>query len=237
MSLLNVNRITAGYSGLMVVRDVSFEVGPGEVIALIGANGAGKTTTLKSIIKLVSIQSGEILFRDERIDSLSTHAIARKGVSLVPEGRKLFVSMTVMENLEFGVYTQKALSERKANFEIVFGQFPILEKRKQQRAGSLSGGEQEMLAVARGLMTAPSILLLDEPSLGLGPLVVKSLFETFEKIARTGTPALLLSEQNVPKALSISSRGYVMELGQIIHSGESRNLLNDPLVKKAFLGS
>ncbi len=236
MSLLDVEKLTAGYSGLMVVRDVSFHVEAAEVVALIGANGSGKTTALKSIIKLISIQSGQIHFQDERIDPLTTHAIARRGLILVPEGRKLFPSMTVLENLEFGIYTKTARSRKAANLDLVFQQFPILRERREQGAGSLSGGEQEMLAVARGLMAAPIILLLDEPSLGLAPLVVKSLFETLAKVAAAGEMAILLSEQNVPKALSISKRGYVMELGQITHSGESTFLLSDPLVKKAFLG-
>ena len=237
MSLLRVAKVVAGYSGLMVIREVSIEIDAGEVVALIGANGAGKTTTLKSITKLLSIQSGEIWFQNERIDILAPHVIARKGLILVPEGRKLFPTMTVMENLEYGAYTKTAKPKQAANFELVFQQFPILRDRRKQSAGSLSGGEQEMLAIARGLMTAPKLLLLDEPSLGLAPLVVKSVFETLAQIPSLGEVSILLSEQNVAKALSISSRGYVMELGQITHSGESTSLLSDPQVRKAYLGA
>jgi len=237
MSLLRVAKVVAGYSGLMVIREVSIEIDAGEVVALIGANGAGKTTTLKSITKLLSIQSGEIWFQNERIDILAPHVIARKGLILVPEGRKLFPTMTVMENLEYGAYTKVAKPKQAANFELVFQQFPILKDRRKQSAGSLSGGEQEMLAIARGLMTAPKLLLLDEPSLGLAPLVVKSVFETLARIASLGEVSILLSEQNVAKALSISSRGYVMELGQITHSGDSTSLLSDPQVRKAYLGA
>ncbi len=236
MSLLKIDALTAGYGGLLVVRNVSFEVGVTEVAALIGANGAGKTTTLKSIVKLISIQSGQIWFQDERIDALPPHDIGRRGLILVPEGRRLFGSMTVIENLEFGVYTQKAKSKKAANLEFVFQHFPRLKERKKQRAGSLSGGEQEMLAIGRGIMAAPKILLLDEPSLGLAPLVVKDLFKTLEEIAAMGEMAILLSEQNVPKALSVSKHGYIMELGQIVHSGESASLLNDSEVRKAYLG-
>jgi branched-chain amino acid transport system ATP-binding protein len=236
MSLLSVDRVTTGYGSLQVVRDVSFEVDLGEVVALIGANGAGKTTILMSIVKLLAIHAGQILLSDERIDGLSTHVIAKKGVILVPEGRRLFPTMTVFENLEFGVCTAEANSHRATNMGIVFEQFPILNERKTQKAGSLSGGEQEMLAVARGLMAAPKILLLDEPSLGLAPLVVKSLFDTLKKIALSAEKSILLSEQNVPKALSISGRAYVMELGQIVLKGKSSDLLNNPLIRKAYLG-
>jgi len=236
MSLLKADALTAGYGGLLVVRSVSFEVGAAEVVALIGANGAGKTTTLKSIVKLISIHSGQIWFQDERIDGLPPHEIGRKGLILVPEGRKLFGSMTVNENLEFGVYTQKAKAKRAANLDFVFQHFPRLKERKKQRAGSLSGGEQEMLAIGRGILAAPKMLLLDEPSLGLAPLVVKDLFSTLEQIAGLGEMAVLLSEQNVLKALSVSKRGYIMELGQIVHSGESAGLLKDAEVRKAYLG-
>lgn len=236
MSLLKVDKITAGYGGLMVVRDVSFDIEKQEVVALIGANGSGKTTTLKSIVKLISIEAGQIWFQGERIDPLTPHLIARKGLILVPEGRKLFPSMTVMENMDFGVYTPKAKSKKATNAELVFQQFPRLKERIKQRAGSLSGGEQEMLAIARGLMAAPTLLLLDEPSLGLAPLLVKDLFETLERIAAIGEMTILLSEQNVPKALSVSNRGYIMELGQIAYSGGSKDLLKDPQVRKAYLG-
>jgi branched-chain amino acid transport system ATP-binding protein len=236
MSLFKADAITAGYGGLLVVRNVSFEVDGAEVVALIGANGAGKTTTLKSIAKLISIQSGQIWFQEERIDGLPPHDISRRGLILVPEGRRLFGSMSVIENLEFGVYTQKAKLKKAANLEFVFQHFPRLKGRKNQRAGSLSGGEQEMLAIGRGILAAPKLLLLDEPSLGLAPLIVKDLFNTLEQIAAMGEMAILLSEQNVPKALSVSRRGYIMELGQIVHSGESASLLNDAEVRKAYLG-
>jgi branched-chain amino acid transport system ATP-binding protein len=236
MSLLKIDKITCGYGGLMVARDVSFEIENREVLALIGANGAGKTTTLKAISKLIPIQSGQIWFQNERIDVYPPHIISRKGVAMVPEGRRLFPSMSVMENLESGVFTEKAKSRKAASLELVFQQFPRLKDRKKQRAGSLSGGEQEMLAIARGFMSAPTLLLLDEPSLGLAPLLVKNLFETLERIVTMGEMTILLSEQNVPRALSISNRGCIMELGRIVHSGESKSLLNDPEVRRAYLG-
>lgn len=236
MSILRLEKVTAGYGDMTAVRDISLSVGKSEVVSIIGANGAGKTAVMKSITKLIPISSGEIWFEDERIDMLKPHMLAFKGISLVPEGRKLFPTMTVFENLEYGVVTKEAKAKKNENMEMVYELFPILKDRRKQTAGSLSGGQQEMVAIARGLMTAPKLLLLDEPSLGLAPLTVHSVFETLDKVAKLGRISILLSEQNISKALSISNRGYVMELGQIAFEGGSQNLLNDPKVKKAYLG-
>lgn len=236
MSILRLEKVTAGYGSLMAIRDISLSIEKAEVVSIIGANGAGKTAVMKSITKLIPISSGEIWFDDERIDTLKPHMLAFKGITLVPEGRKLFPSMTVFENMEYGVVTREARAKKNENLEMVYELFPILKDRRKQTAGSLSGGQQEMVAIARGLMTAPKLLLLDEPSLGLAPLTVHSVFETLDKVAKQGKITILLSEQNISKALSISHRGYVMELGQIVFDGRSRDLLNDPKVKKAYLG-
>jgi branched-chain amino acid transport system ATP-binding protein len=236
MSILQIKKITAGYGNLKAIRDISLSLDESEVVSIIGANGAGKTTIMKAITKLIPIESGEIWFDNERIDVFKPHVVALKGISLVPEGRRLFSNMTVIENLEYGVATTRAKSKKSENLSLVFDLFPILQHRRKQIAGSLSGGEQEMLAIARALMSAPKLLLLDEPSLGLAPLLVNSVFDTLSKIVKLGNITILLSEQNVAKALSISNRGYVMELGQIVFEGESQHLLNDPRVKKAYLG-
>jgi len=236
MSILILDKITAGYGNLKAAKDISLRLDKSEVVSIIGSNGAGKTTIMKAITKLIPIDSGEIWFDNERIDLLKPHIIALKGISLVPEGRKLFSNMTVIENLEFGVVTTIAKSKKDENLSLVFDLFPILRDRIKQTAGSLSGGQQEMLAIARALMATPKLLLLDEPSLGLAPLTVNSVFDTLTKIAKLGDMTILLSEQNVAKALSISNRGYVMEFGKIAFEGESQHLLNDPRVKKAYLG-
>jgi len=236
MSILEIKEVTAGYGNLKAIRDVSLSVNESEVVSIIGSNGAGKTTIMKAITKIIPLVSGEIWFDNERIDLLKPHIIALKGISLVPEGRKLFPTMNVIENLEYGVATTKAKSKKNENMSLVFELFPILSDRKKQMAGSLSGGQQEMLAIARALMTAPKLLLLDEPSLGLAPLTVNSVFNTLSEIAKLSNMTLFLSEQNVAKALSIADRGYVMEFGQIAFEGESQDLLRDPRVKKAYLG-
>ena len=178
MSILEIKEATAGYGNLKAIRDVSLSVNESEVVSIIGSNGAGKTTIMKAITKIIPLVSGEIWFDNERIDHLKPHIIALKGISLVPEGRKLFPTMNVIENLEYGIATTKAKSKKKENMSLVYDLFPILRDRKKQMAGSLSGGQQEMLAIARALMTAPKLLLLDEPSLGLAPLTVNSVFNT-----------------------------------------------------------
>jgi branched-chain amino acid transport system ATP-binding protein len=236
MSILEVKEVTAGYGNLKAIRDVSLSVNESEVVSIIGSNGAGKTTIMKAITQTIPLVSGEIWFDNERIDLLKPHIIALKGISLVPEGRRLFSTMNVIENLEYGVVTTKAKSKKNENMSLVFDLFPILRDRKKQMAGSLSGGQQEMLAIARALMSAPKLLLLDEPSLGLAPLTVNSVFNTLGEIVKLSNMTLFLSEQNVAKALSIADRGYVMEYGQIVFEGESQHLLRDPRVKKAYLG-
>ncbi|HHV79567.1 MAG TPA: ABC transporter ATP-binding protein [Firmicutes bacterium] len=214
---------------------MNLEVGPNEIVALIGNNGAGKTTTLKTISGLIVPRSGSIHFNGHRIDRLPVHLIASLGIVHVPEGRKIFGKLTVYENLMIGAYLQKDRAKIQGNLDRVLSLFPILKQRLRQHGGTLSGGEQQMLAIGRALMAEPKLLLLDEPSLGLAPLVVEKIVETIVSIAKSGIPILLV-EQNAKMALEISSRGYVIETGEIVLSGSSRELLESDRVRKAYLG-
>jgi len=224
--LLEVNNLTVCYGTVLALEKASFYVNPGEIVGMIGPNGAGKSTALNAICGLVSVKNGEILFQEESIKGLSPDSLVKKGLSLVPEGRRVFTSMTVFENLEMGAFTvpKKSISEIKARLEKVFHLFPILRERKKQKAGTLSSGEQQMLAIGRALMLKPALLLLDEPSLGLSPNFVDMVFDKLSEINKAGT-SILLVEQNASKALEICHRGYVFGIGSIAFEGEKEDLL------------
>jgi len=231
-TLLRLDSVEAGYRDLVAVREVSLEVRAGEVVALIGGNGAGKTTTLRAISGLLPLRRGRIEFEGERIDGRASAQVVARGIAHVPEGRQLFPSMSVRENLELGARDRAA---RAATLETVFALFPRLRERERQVAGTLSGGEQQMCAIGRGLMARPRLLLLDEPSLGLAPVMVRLIFETLKAINATGT-TILLVEQNVARALALSHRAYVIENGRIVLDGPREALQQSPHVKQAYLG-
>jgi branched-chain amino acid transport system ATP-binding protein len=235
ITLLRVEGLAAGYGDLLAIRSVSLEVREGECVALFGANGAGKTTTLRAISGLVPIRAGRVLLAGESLAGLSTRRVVERGMAHVPEGRQVFPSLTVRENLEMGARSRSARAARKASFDMVFGLFPRLRERERQPAGTLSGGEQQMLAIARGLMARPRLLLLDEPSLGLAPLVVSAIFQIVETVNRQGT-TILLVEQNIPRALQLCHRGYVLENGEVTLSGAREELLGSGLIRQAYLG-
>ena len=224
-----------GYGDIQILRKISLKIARGEMVSVLGANGAGKTTLLLTLSGILRPTEGEIYFLNGRLDGLEPHLIVQKGVVRIPEGRKIFQEMTVLENLELGSYIRTAKRYRKENLSKVFVLFPRLEERKNQFAGTLSGGEQQMLAIGRGLMTLPQILMLDEPSLGLAPLIVMNLFEVIKGINQEGT-TILLVEQNMQLALSTVQRGYVLENGRIILEGKSENLLKEDYMRKAYLG-
>ncbi len=233
--MLKVDNINLYYDGIHALKDLSIEVKKGEIVTLIGANGAGKTSTLRAISGLEPIKSGTITYKDGSLKKVPSHKIVSLGLSHVPEGRKIFANLTVKENLELGAYLKKNKSEVKSDMEMVFTKFPRLKERKKQIAGTLSGGEQQMLAIGRALMNRPEMLILDEPSMGLAPLVVKDIFDTIVEINKSGT-TILLVEQNANMALSIANRAYVLETGKIVLSGKASDLLNDESIKSAYLG-
>lgn len=234
MAMLEVNGLHVYYGLIHALHDVTFEVKEGEVVALIGANGAGKTTTLHTITGLLPSKGGTVVFEGMDITRKPGHAIVRLGMSHVPEGRRVFAGLTVRENLRLGAYTRPA-GEIEESLKGVYEWFPRLLERKNQPAGTLSGGEQQMLAMGRALMSKPRLLLLDEPSMGLSPLFVSEVFKIIEQVSATGTTVLLV-EQNAKKALSISDRAYVLETGKIVRTGKAADLLNDDSIKKAYLG-
>ena len=234
-TLLRLEGIEVGYGALTAVREVSLEVAVGETVALIGSNGAGKTTTLKAITGLLPLRRGTVALDGERIDGLSPARVVGRGIAHVPEGRQLFPTMSVRENLELGAAGPDARARRADTLEWVFRLFPRLAERTRQRAGTLSGGEQQMCAIGRGLMARPRLLMLDEPSLGLAPVVVKQIFAVLAQINRDGT-TILLVEQNVARALGLAHRGYVLENGRIALSGPRDALLASGHIKQAYLG-
>lgn len=234
MSLLEANKLSVFYGGVRAIEDVSFHVNPGEIVAMIGPNGAGKSTALKAVFGLVKMQSGDILFQGESIKGLRPDELVPKGISLVPDGRRLFTSMTVMENLEMGAFLRKDKDVRD-DLEKVLGLFPALKEKLKHRSSVLSIGEQQMLAFGRALMQRPKLLLADEPSVGLSPGYVDTLFEKLVEINKSGTSVLLV-EQNARKSLEIAHRGYVFKIGVIFLEGEGRELLGNKDVKKVFLG-
>ena len=235
MALLEVQDIQVYYGMIQALKGVSFSVNEGEVIALIGANGAGKTTTLHTITGLIKPTSGSIIFEGKDITKTPGYKIVPMGMAHVPEGRRVFAQLSVYDNLLMGAYTRKDKDEICENLQMVYERFPRLEERKTQMAGTLSGGEQQMLAMGRALMSQPGIILMDEPSMGLSPIFVNEIFDIIKKVSQSGTTVLLV-EQNAKKALSIADRAYVLETGNISLSGDAKELLNNEAVKKAYLG-
>ena len=233
---LTVTDLAYAYNGVAAVRGVSLEVGPGEVVALLGANGAGKSTTVKAIAGALAPQAGSIRFDGEPIEGRPCHVVVRRGITLVPEGRLVFPQLTVLDNLKMGAFIHRSAATVARNIDHVFGIFPRLAERRDQLAGLMSGGEQQMLAIARGLMSSPRLVILDEPSLGLMPTLVQELFRLIGRV-REGGVSILLVEQNVHQALGIADRGYVMEKGRTVLSGSGQELLGNGYVRRAFLGA
>lgn len=235
MSLLSVKDLNVYYGVIHALKDVSFDVEEGEVIALIGANGAGKTTTLHTITGLIGAKGGSIEFEGHNLLKTPAHKIVGLGMAHVPEGRRIFQELTVYENLKLGAYTRSNKSEIEETLNMVYERFPRLKERKNQIGGTLSGGEQQMLAMGRALMSKPKIILMDEPSMGLSPIFVSEIFDIIKEISKQGTTVLLV-EQNAKKALEIADRAYVLETGKVVLSGDATDLMNDDSVKKAYLG-
>ena len=235
--MLEVNSISAGYDGVLALHDVSFRVDKGEIVSIVGSNGAGKSTILKTVSSLLSLTSGTITFEGQRIDHQAPHQVVLNGIAHVPEGRRLFARQSVHDNLVLGAYTRKKVSgEREQDLEKVYAMFPILKERRTQKAGTLSGGEQQMLAIGRGLMLRPKLLMLDEPSLGIAPRLVDKIFETIHDLNRVEGLTILLVEQNVREALELASRAYVLQTGSVVMAGTGEQLMTSDTVQKAYLG-
>lgn len=235
MAMLEIKDLEVYYGMIQAIKGVSFEVNEGEVIALIGANGAGKTTILHTITGLLEAKKGSVIFDGKDITKTPAHKIVSMGMAHVPEGRRVFANLSVLQNLKMGAYTRKDKEEIAGNLETVYRRFPRLEERQNQLAGTLSGGEQQMLAMGRALMSQPRIILMDEPSMGLSPIFVNEIFDIIKEVSAGGTTVLLV-EQNAKKALSISNRAYVLETGKIVLEGKAGDLLNNDSIKKAYLG-
>ena len=233
-AILKVDDINVYYGSIHAIKGVSFEVNEGEIVTLIGANGAGKSTTLNTISGLLHSKTGSITFMGENLGKVPCHKIVSKGLALVPEGRRVFLQMTVQENLEMGAFTQGGKT-MDADLERVYEQFPRLKERMKQVAGTLSGGEQQTLAMGRALMSHPKLLMLDEPSMGLAPILVDQIFDIIQELHKAGT-TILLVEQNAQAALSVADRGYVLETGKVVTTGTGHELLESPAIKKAYLG-
>ncbi len=235
MAMLEIKDLKVSYGIIQAIKGISFEVNKGEVIALIGANGAGKTTILHTITGLLNADSGSVTYEGKDITRMPGHKIVSMGIAHVPEGRRVFANMTVLQNLKLGAYTRKDKAEIAETLEMVYTRFPRLKERKNQLAGTLSGGEQQMLAMGRALMSHPQIILMDEPSMGLSPIFVNEIFDIIEEVSKSGTTVLLV-EQNAKKALSIADRAYVLETGNIVLDGKASELLDNDSIKKAYLG-
>lgn len=235
MAMLEVKDLQVYYGMIQAIKGISFEVNQGEVIALIGANGAGKTTILHTVTGLIAPKAGQIFFEGQDITKIPAHKIVSMGMAHVPEGRRVFAQLSVYDNLKMGAYTRKDKNEIEESLEMVYKRFPRLEERKNQMAGTLSGGEQQMLAMGRALMSKPKIILMDEPSMGLSPIFVNEIFDIIQEVSAGGTTVLLV-EQNAKKALSIADRAYVLETGNITLDGDAKVLMNDDSIKKAYLG-
>ena len=235
MSMLEIKDLEVYYGMIQAIKGVSFDVNEGEVIALIGANGAGKTTILHTITGLINAQKGSVWFEGKDITKVPAHKIVSMGMAHVPEGRRVFANLTVLQNLKMGAYTRKDKTEIEQTLDSIYKRFPRLMERQNQLAGTLSGGEQQMLAMGRALMSHPKIILMDEPSMGLSPIFVNEIFDIIRSVSASGTTVLLV-EQNAKKALSIADRSYVLETGKIVLSGKASDLLNNDSIKKAYLG-
>ncbi len=235
MAMLEIKNLEVYYGMIQAIKGISFEVNEGEVIALIGANGAGKTTTLHAVTGLIPAKAGEIIFDGKNVAKIPGHKIVSMGMAHVPEGRRVFAELSVYQNLKMGAYTRKDKDEIAGNLEMVYKRFPRLKERKNQMAGTLSGGEQQMLAMGRALMSHPKLIVMDEPSMGLSPIFVNEIFDIIREVSAAGTTVLLV-EQNAKKALSIADRAYVLETGRITLQGDAKELMNDESVKKAYLG-
>ena len=235
MAMLEIKDLEVYYGMIQAIKGVSFEVSEGEVIALIGANGAGKTTILHTITGLLEAKKGSVMFDGKDITKIPAHKIVSMGMAHVPEGRRVFANLSVLQNLKMGAYTRKDKAEIEETLKTVYKRFPRLEERQNQLAGTLSGGEQQMLAMGRALMSHPRIILMDEPSMGLSPIFVNEIFDIIKEVSASGTTVLLV-EQNAKKALSISDRAYVLETGKIVLEGKAEELLNNDSIKKAYLG-
>ena len=234
-ALLIVEGLRVAYGGIQAVRGITFHINPGEMVALIGANGAGKTSTLKALARMLDTAGGSIRYQGKEINKLPPHRLVSEGIALVPEGRGVFARLTIAENLAMGAFTRDDKEVIAADLEHVYGLFPRLKEREKQLAGTLSGGEQQMLAIGRALMSRPKLLLLDEPSMGLAPIMVQKIFEVIRTVAAEGMTILLI-EQNAKLALETSQRGYVMESGEITLTGDATELLHNPKVREAYLG-
>ena len=234
-TVLEVNDLSVYYGVIKALKGISFHVDKGEVVALIGANGAGKTTTLHTLSGLIKAQTGEIKYKGKELTKLPGHKIVSLGMAQVPEGRRVFAEMTVLQNLKMGAYSRSDKAEMEETLQEVYRRFPRLEERKNQMAGTLSGGEQQMLAMGRALMSHPDIILMDEPSMGLSPIFVNEIFQIIQDVNKSGVTVLLV-EQNAKKALSIANRAYVLETGSIVKEGAASDLLNDESIKAAYLG-
>lgn len=235
MSMLEIKDLEVYYGMIQAIKGVSFDVNEGEVIALIGANGAGKTTILHTITGLLNAKNGSVWFEGKDITKVPAHKIVSMGMAHVPEGRRVFANLTVLQNLKMGAYTRKDKNEIEQTLDTIYKRFPRLKERQNQLAGTLSGGEQQMLAMGRALMSHPKIILMDEPSMGLSPIFVNEIFDIIKSVSASGTTVLLV-EQNAKKALSIADRAYVLETGKIVLSGKASDLLNNDSIKKAYLG-
>ena len=233
--MLKVENISVNYGAIKALQDVSFQITQGEIVALIGANGAGKTTILNTISNIVPSVAGRVIYQEKDVTKLPPHEIVKLGISQVPEGRRVFGRMSVLENLEMGAYTRNDKQEIASDMEKIFQRFPRLNERKKQPAKTLSGGEQQMLAMGRALMSRPKLLLLDEPSMGLAPMLVEQIFQIIREINKSGT-TILLVEQNASMALSIAHRAYVLETGEVVLQGDAKELASNPEVRKAYLG-
>ena len=236
MALLEINELHTYYGAIEALKGISLEVNEGEIVTLIGANGAGKSTTLRSISGIVPPRTGRIVFNGAEIQGLPGHTVAEIGIAQSPEGRRIFSRMTVLENLEMGAFTRRDSKGIKADLDRVYTLFPRLKERERQKAGTMSGGEQQMLAIGRALMSRPQLLLLDEPSMGIAPILVERIYETIAEINKQGT-TILLVEQNANFALEVSKRGYVLETGKVVMTDESASLRTNPEVQKAYLGT